>query len=107
MPSTARIEYDYIMTHKLKGILLMVMVVQCFDEIVFVLNDIDNANKTKISEWNINRKRQWLPNIISLLDIVMGDNLYELIEDTTNYKYNIDDQRIIESYIIKPIQFCD
>ena len=36
-------------------------------------------------------------NIISLLDIVSEDTLYAFVDDIINYKYNIEDKKIIKS----------
>ena len=51
----------------------------CFHDILYVLNDIDTTPATKISPWNNIRKRDWLSDIVTLLDIVSGHNLYALM----------------------------
>ena len=89
MPSTARIEYDIIENKQIKryniagnGSKL------CFYDILCVFNDIDTTPATKISPWNNIRKRDWLSDIVTLLDVVAGHNLYALIDDILNYKIN-------------------
>ena len=68
--STARIQFEYIGNTASNG-----SKQRCFEDIVSVLNDIDHTKSTKINPWSNDTKRDWLPNIILLLENASGHNI--------------------------------
>ena len=58
---------------------------ECFEDIVEAIEDINQWKA--IHEWNGNRKRTWMHNIIKLLRIISGNNIIRLLDDIIHYKY--------------------
>ena len=61
---------------------------ECFEDMVAAIEDINEWRN--IREWNDNRKKSWIDNIIKLLRLLSGNNILGLLDDILDYKYKDD-----------------